>query len=188
LFTIFFFNETASVLKYIGVVLAVCAVVFISMNGDKKAKGLSVIQLVLTLVLFFGSGFLDSLLKYVDKTQLTDADKNPFLISGFLTAGVFGLIALIYLYFTKNFSKHFNYKCILAGICIGIPNYFSIWCLLKVLGIYANAGSTIIPINNMGIVVFSSLVALLFFNEKLSKIQWGGLALAIISISLILIG
>ena len=71
---------------------------------------------------------------------------------------------------------------------IGVPNYFSIWCLLQVLKQYADNSSAIIPINNMGIVLFSAIVAWLLFRERLSAINWAGILLALGAIALIAYG
>ena len=48
--------------------------------------------------------------------------------------------------------------------------------------------SASIPVNNMGIVLFSTLVAWLLFKEALSKINWLGIALAMVAIYFIAFG
>ncbi|MGN6494414.1 MAG: hypothetical protein ACTHLE_20650, partial [Agriterribacter sp.] len=60
-----------------------------------------------------------------------------------------------------------------------------IWCLVKVLKDYSSNSSAIIPINNIGIVLTSAVVAWLLFKEKLSAINWMGILLAVIAIALI---
>jgi uncharacterized membrane protein len=77
---------------------------------------------------------------------------------------------------------------VIAGICIGIPNYFSIWCLVHFLQDSPWETSASLPVNNMGIVLFSTLVAALLFKEKLSNINWTGIALSAIAIYLIAFG
>jgi uncharacterized membrane protein len=85
-------------------------------------------------------------------------------------------------------KMQFSYKALLAGIIIGIPNYFSIWFLGKVIAAYKDNSSAIIPINNMGIVLFSAVAAWVLFKEKLSFINWMGIGLAIAAIGLIAYG
>ena len=82
----------------------------------------------------------------------------------------------------------FQLKNLLAGILIGIPNYFSIWCLVHFLqeGIWPSSAS--IPVNNMGIVLFSSVTAWILFKERLSKVNWIGIVLSLIAIYLIAFG
>jgi uncharacterized membrane protein len=82
----------------------------------------------------------------------------------------------------------FAFKHLLAGVLIGVPNYFSIWCLVKFLKISPWQSSASIPVNNMGIVLFSSLVAWLLFKERLSIINWIGILFSILAIYLIAFG
>jgi drug/metabolite transporter (DMT)-like permease len=53
-----------------------------------------------------------------------------------------------------------------------------------VLGEYEGNSSAIFPIVNIGIVLFSTLVAFFAFREKLSKLNWAGIALAVAAILL----
>lgn len=97
-----------------------------------------------------------------------------------------GLLVLMYQYKTRKLFFHTNQ--VLAGICIGIPNYFSIWCLVQFLQDSPWETSASIPVNNMGIVLFSTLVAAILFKEKLSAINWAGIVLSAIAIYLIAFG
>jgi len=78
--------------------------------------------------------------------------------------------------------EKFDKRAIPAGILIGVPNYFSLWTLVKVLSANQGNSSAIFPIINIGIVLFSTMVAYFLFREKLSKLNWMGIALAIASI------
>jgi uncharacterized membrane protein len=126
------------------------------------------------------------MIKYVETTFVNNNNQNAYLISSFAAAATIGSIRLL-IGFTGG-SMKFEPKAVLAGIIIGVPNYFSIWCLMRVLKAYAGNSSAIIPINNMGIVLFSTLAAFLFFNEKLSKLNWLGIVLSIAAIALIAYG
>jgi uncharacterized membrane protein len=59
---------------------------------------------------------------------------------------------------------------------------------MKVLKQYAGNSSAIFPIINMGIVLFSALMAMLLFKEHLSKINWVGVILSLAAIALIAFG
>ena len=59
---------------------------------------------------------------------------------------------------------------------------------MLVLKQYAGNSSAIIPINNMGIVLFSALAAWLLFKEKLSVTNWLGILLSAVAIALIAFG
>jgi uncharacterized membrane protein len=59
---------------------------------------------------------------------------------------------------------------------------------MRVLKKFSNNSSAIIPINNMGIVLFSAVMAWMIFKERLSIINWVGIALALGAIALIAYG
>jgi drug/metabolite transporter (DMT)-like permease len=117
---------------------------------------------------------------------VTEENKNAYLISGFLSAASIGSVLLLVQYITGK--QKFAFKNLVAGILIGIPNYFSIWCLVRFLKQSPWQSSASIPVNNMGIVLFSSVVAWLVFKEKLSKVNWLGIVLSLVAIYLIAFG
>lgn len=189
LFSIFLYGEKVTILKVAGIVLALTAVVFTSYpKGNKEPSGQMFEKKLLWLpvILFLGSGLLDTMIKYVEATHLNPANQNAYLISAFLVAGIVGLWVMLWAIFTGKME--WDYRSLAAGIMIGVPNYFSIWCLVRVLKQYSNNSTAIIPVNNMGIVLFSTIMAMLFFKEQLSRINWLGIVLAVLSIAMIAFG
>ena len=59
---------------------------------------------------------------------------------------------------------------------------------MRALKGYTGNSSAVIPINNMGIVLISAMVAWLVFKEKLSLINWMGIVLSLAAIALIAFG
>ena len=191
IFSLYLYNETSTLLKIAGIILALLAVLLTCWphkhHQTSTAKNISNVMLVLLpTVLFFGSGLLDTMIKYIEQMYLDASNNNAYLITSFAMAATAGLIILGIMLLTGR--EKFDYRSIIAGICIGIPNYFSIWCLLQVLKQYAGNSSAIIPINNMGIVLFSAVVAFIVFKERLSTKNWIGILLSIAAIALIAYG
>jgi drug/metabolite transporter (DMT)-like permease len=186
-FSLYLYNEAASWLKIVGIICALVAVVLTCLPANKElVKSKRKLLFVLPVVLFLGSGLLDTMIKYVEH-QFLDADNvNDYLITAFSVAAALGLITLSILVLTKK--QQFNWKSVLIGAAIGIPNYFSIWFLMRVLKIFANNSSAIIPINNMGIVLFSAVMAWILFKERLSLVNWIGIILSLGAIALIAYG
>jgi drug/metabolite transporter (DMT)-like permease len=192
-FSIFLYNEQAAIIKIAGVLLALVAVVLtlfpdntISTNSTQTASGFRIQKIVLPLIVFVSTGLLDTLIKFVEQHFITQSNNDQYLISAFSVAFMLGFLFLLVQLGLKKMV--FQPKSVLVGFMIGIPNYFSIWCLMKVLKHYGDISSVIIPVNNMGIVLFSALVAWIFFKEKLSRINWVGIVLAVISIMMIAFG
>lgn len=188
--SIYLYNEPSTVLKVVGIVLALLAVVLtvLPSHGETAShKHLTRALLFgLPAVIFVGSGALDTMIKYVEHSYINESNNNEYLITAFASAAIAGLLTLAFLLVSGR--AKFDPRSIFAGLLIGVPNYFSIWCLLHVLKLYAGRSSAIIPINNMGIVLFSSVVAWLLFKEHLTRINWLGILLSLGAIALIAFG
>jgi len=77
-----------------------------------------------------------------------------------------------------------QFKNILGGIALGIPNYGSSYYFLRALNYSGLDKSVFFPIVSIGVVLFSSISAVIFFKEKLSTVNVIGLVLAAIAIVL----
>lgn len=188
--SVYLYGESVAGWKLAGVILAMAAVILTCYPSRKKQNesGGATHKWVylLPVILFLGSGLLDALINHVQQQYVTEENKNAYLISGFLSAAVIGFCVLLFQYVTGK--QKFAFRHLLAGIIIGIPNYFSIWCLVRFLKESPWQSSASIPVNNMGIVLFSSVVAWILFKEKLSKINWAGIVLSLLAIYLIAFG
>lgn len=182
IFAFFIYDDKISITKIAGIIIALLAV-YLSTPTSKKVDQQK-ISLLLPFVIFIGSGLLDTFLNYSTITHELDRYKlTPyFAASSFSIAAIIGFFILIYRFFA--FQRKLKYKNIIAGIALGVPNYGSIYFLLKSLH-EIKESSYVFPINNMGIVALTSILALLIFKEKLSSVNWLGVFLALISISFI---
>ena len=68
---------------------------------------------------------------------------------------------------------------------MGIPNYYSIYYLLKALQTKGLESSTLFTINNVAIVTLTTIFGLVLFKERLFAKNWIGIAIAIISIIIV---
>lgn len=187
LFAIHYYGDTANWINYVGIVLALTAVAFTCWPHKQiEGSSLPVMQgwmLLIPAGLFLGSGMLDTLITYTERNFLNASNKDAYLILTFNVAGVIGLLLLLIRLITKK--ERFHWKALAGGIAIGIPNYFSIQTLMMALDQYAGLASFVMPVVNIGIVLFSTVVAYYIFKEKLSKLNWTGIILSIIAILLL---
>jgi len=188
--SVYLYHETVRGWKLFGVILALIAVILTcyqprNKSNEKKEEN-GKWKYILPVALFLGSGLLDALINHVQQTYVTVENSNASLISGFFSAAIIGTLYLEYQYMIGK--QVFSFKNVLAGILIGIPNYFSIWCLMHFLKQSPWQSSASIPVNNMGIVLFSSVVAWILFKERLSAINWVGILLSIVAIYFIAFG
>jgi drug/metabolite transporter (DMT)-like permease len=168
-------------LRLLGVILALISVVMVTyrksrVDTDKR-------YLLLPVLIFFGSGFLDTFFKYAQTHLIAEDEFGIFSSSLFLMAATVGTVVMVIRRFTSG--AVLEPKSIVAGVLLGIPNYFSIHFLLQALNIPQLPSTQVFPINNTGIVLLSTLLAILLFKESLTKLNWAGIACSVVAIALI---
>lgn len=180
---IFLYDESVTVLKIAGLVIAVAAVYLTSISPAKEPGVKKTNLLWLPALVFLGSGIIDALVNHAN-TGLVPKAVIPFFISlSFLVAGVIGVFLVTYRVLRKG--ETFQSKSIVAGLILGIPNYFSLYGISRALDSDILESSALYPVNNMGIVVLAALGALVLFKEKIMPVNWFGIALSIGAIALI---
>ena len=110
-------------------------------------------------------------------------DVSIFSGSLFGIAAIFALIILLGKAIKKR--EPFGIRNIIAGIVLGVPNYFSIIFLIKALQTEGFESSTLFTINNVGIVIVSTIIGILLFKEQFSTKNKIGVALAILGIVIV---
>ncbi len=174
---IFLFSESLHWGEVLGIGLAFPA---LYLSVDKEARG-SATQGSLPLIIFLGSGLLDTLLAYTSHHYLPTADEYfRFSVVTFATAAAAG--GLFMLFSSSASTGYRQGRSVLAGLILGVPNYFSIYFLVRLLQSGWMEKSAVIPVNNIGIVLITGLIGGLAFRENTHPRQWGGLALAALSI------
>lgn len=182
LFGILYYGESANYIKVLGIILALIAVYLASIKkGHTTVKKQS--NLLFPLLVFLGSGTIDTSLKFIETTYVKEGGVPIFSATIFAFAFLFGILILIYKIYKREFI--FQFKNVLGGILLGIPNYFSIVYLLKALSADGMESSTAFTVNNVGIVVLSTFFGLLIFKEKLSAKNWLGVLVAVLSVYLV---
>ncbi len=169
-------------MKFIGVLLALLAVYFVSVKSKDFLK-LNKRDLILPLLVLLGSGIIDTTIKFLEEAYVAENDISIFSATIFLSAAILGFGILIYNSFKGTLK--FEFKNVIGGIALGIPNYFSIFFLIKALRSDILESSGIFAINNVSIVTLSTIAGIILFKEKLLPKNWLGIGLAILSIVLI---
>lgn len=176
-FGLYVYNESVSFQKIAGIILALVAVYLTSI----KSKENSVVTkaLYLPILLFFGSGVIDTSINY-----FAPDDKIP-LFSALIFGAAFCIGSTILVFRALKFKSVFNIRSLPLGITLGLVNYASIYFLLKALRVDGLESSTLFTVNNVSIVAISTLVGLLMFREQISIKNCLGIGLALISIVLV---
>lgn len=181
IFGVILYQEKLSAFQITGVLLAFVAVYLTSLK--ERSIAISKKDLLLPILVFLGSGIIDTSIKYFEEQHLTSNEVPIF------SAMIFGFAALSGCIFIgiRSIKKplKINLKNVLGGIALGIPNYFSVYFLVRALRIEGFGSSAIFTLNNVAVVLFSTILGILLFKEKLNLKNWGGVAVALLSIILV---
>lgn len=180
-FGVLLFDEKLGIAKIMGIILALVAVYFTSKKEEGNISDTK--NLLYPVLVFFGAGAIDTSLNVLQNDYLPENEISLFSSHTFLMAFFVGILLVGITAFKKNMK--INGKNILAGIILGIPNYFSLYYLIKMLDSNVFESSTIFTIHNVAIVMVSTLVGILFFKEKISLRNGMGITMALIAILLV---
>ena len=184
IYAIIVFNESFGLTKFLAIVLAIAAVVLINLPFKRpvpKLDGTPVWVFLLPIGLFLVNGIIETMLFHIEAARITTS-ANLDMITGIFAGAL--ITGIIFGLFRDGLSFFiFKKKTLLAGLGLGLPNYFSIYFLLKLLGSGWD-GSVAVPLNNVGVLCLAALLGLVIFREQLTRYKAAGLVLAIISVIL----
>lgn len=168
------FKEEFNSYKVIGLIIGFIALLFILRKQSTNDQN----KWIYPAAVFLGFGIVDILFK-----QIALYTALPYTTSLFIVFDIALAVSLLVVVYDVVLKKvNLNSKNILFGALVGIFNFGNILFYLKAHKAFAENPSTVFAGMNMGVIVLGSLVGLLFFKEKLSKINFFGIALALIAI------
>ncbi len=175
----FIFEENYSELKYYGIAVGFLAIILTLYR--KSTAEVRYDNLLYPLLVFIGFGVIDVSFKLISQYTALPYTTSLFLI--FCIAFVLSLVYILYLSLVKRTKLQLiNFIC---GCVLGLFNFGNILFYMKAHRAMANDPSTVFAAMNMGVIICGSLIGILIFKEKLSKLNYLGLALALLAILLI---
>lgn len=176
---ILLFQETLGWQVAIGIILALVALVLVVGGGNQSVENNKGTRWVLPILIFFGTGTGDILMKLNE--QRNHADDMSFMIAFiYLISMLFGIILVSY-ELIRGKSKWQN-KSIIGGVALGVINFFSTYCIFQAMRCFDNV--ILFPIYNIGVVSLTALIGWLVFKERLTWKNYLGLAIALIAVIL----
>lgn len=176
--SLFVFNEELEAVRYIGIILALGALLLmVPKIKKKKISGIS--DAWLPVLIFLMTGAADTGLKVYEQLFESVLSEDLFVAGVFFISFLTGLGILI-----KRNQLHFTFKEIGYGIATGVVNLYSSIFLIYALKLMP--GSVVFPIVNVSLVILGALIGVWIWKDKPSVKQWSGLAIAIISIILLI--
>ena len=168
-------EETKATL-FLGIILLLISLVLTNLEG-KQEKKITLKWIILVLIASVGNGAC-SVIQKAQQINCNQMYKSEFMIIALIiTVAVIGIFALL------NEKKEITYNLkhgvkwyLICGIANGIVNY-----LVIVLSGRMDA-SLMFPIISSGGIILTALVSIFIYKEKLSKQQYVGFVLGILSI------
>jgi drug/metabolite transporter (DMT)-like permease len=181
---ILFYKEPVSFQIVLGILLGIFSLFLLTYSPANAIQSSGKLNLLFPILVWIGSGFCDSTVQLANKLFSTFSQNGYFTFITFMSASIVGMS------YTFVFKKQrIDFKSLIGGLALGIPNYFSIYFLFKCLEHlkldYQIESGRILTINNILIVITSLVIGLLAFREKLNKINVLGIIIALMAIYLI---
>jgi drug/metabolite transporter (DMT)-like permease len=175
-------SDHATLPKVAAIILAVSGVVLASLQDGPvkigpRALAWPILLLLLCTVVDFG-------LAWLSKGVTTDNDLTLFSTLSFLMACGVGTLLLLVQVLRKKIT--FGKKELVAGVALGLINFGSIYFLIRTYDSGILPRSTILQVNNLGVVLAGAVIAVIVFGEKLSRRNLAGIALSVLALLLLL--
>lgn len=167
-------GESVNLLKTGGLLFGFLSVFLAAGSRIKVSKW------ALPLLVFLCTGLIDASFKLFQIWGLTDAQFPGFIVTIFGFAFLAGSIHHI-----AQPERMINRMSLISGIVLGLANLGTVYFILKALAQPGWESSIVFPLNNFGIVLASTLVAIVLFGEKPVLATKLSLCAAIMSIVLL---
>lgn len=173
-FSALFFAEIPDVLQWIGIALTLITIIVFgqSMKSD-KSKEWNAESIFYIFLLFLVLGLNDFAMKVFREWQ-PGGDRGQFLLFLFGTAAIFTWTLVLT---RKKKIKLFDLG---LGLFLGIPNMYASYFLIDAL--HQLPGIVVYPLVNVSIIGFTVLGGIWIWKEKINRLGWLSLGLAVISI------
>ncbi|WP_145854290.1 DMT family transporter [Pedobacter suwonensis] len=173
----FLFKEDFNQFKVIGLAIGFVAIVLTFLRkSDHQKTGKK--SLLYPIMVFVGFGVIDVLFK-----QIALYKELPYTASLFTVFGLAFIVSIILVIAMvvagKTKLQLINVVC---GFILGLFNFGNILFYMKAHKALANNPSTVFAAMNLGVIIVGTLIGLIVFKEKLSKLNYAGIILAIAAV------
>jgi len=175
----FIFKEDFNQLKFIGLCAGFLAIILTFVRKSEHHSKSN--NWYYPVIVFLGFGVIDVLFKQVALHKELPYTTSLFVV--FCLAFLVSLIIVLIMVISKKTKIQLvNVGC---GLILGLFNFGNILFYLKAHKALSSNPSTVFASMNLGVIVVGTLIGIIVFKEKLSKLNYFGIALAICAVVLI---
>ncbi|MCX2585682.1 DMT family transporter [Pedobacter sp. MR22-3] len=172
----FIFKEGFNEYKIIGLAIGFLAIILTFIRkSDQEAQSK---QWVYPIAVFIGFGVIDVLFKQIALYKALPYTTSLFTV--FALAFIVSILLVFFMVITKKTKLQLvNLAC---GLILGCFNFGNILFYMKAHKALSENPSTVFAAMNMGVIVVGSLIGIIIFKEKLSKLNYIGIFLALVAV------
>ena len=169
--------ELLEVRQWIGVI-TVFGALFLLLPNKRKMIREPLSAAWLLVLLFIGTGLGDGSLKIFEVDFSSHLTKEQFMGTVFVSSMLIGFIVIL-----ATGKLKFTRQEVWMGVLIGIPNLYSAIFLIEALELMN--GAVVYSTVNILTVLGATILGMVRWGDRLTKVQWAGIIVTIISIILL---
>jgi drug/metabolite transporter (DMT)-like permease len=177
------YGDSLNVVKVVGLAAALMALYLCTAPDGRLPSDRSLSIKLLPPLVFLAFGCYFTIIKYAQVHYLNESTYHPYVMAGFL----FAFLTSVIIGAARKLLvvRHFRIGHALAGVLLGAVNYIAVYALIKMLALAGWQSSQLYPIYSVGVVGVSTLLAIILFGERLSKMRAVGLFVGLVSVALL---
>jgi drug/metabolite transporter (DMT)-like permease len=176
------YGDSFNAVKTVGLAAALSSLYLCTAPGQDFGVTRAWLRRLLPILVFLMFGCHFTLLKFTQARYLDTSSYHVYVTTSFFFAFVTSVAIGLARIRTRVGVRSGD---LIAGGVLGLINYGAIYFLVKVLSLEGWQSSQLFPIYSVGVVSVSSLLAMILFKERLSRLKTFGLVVGLMAVALL---
>jgi drug/metabolite transporter (DMT)-like permease len=176
------YGDSFDALKTVGLAAALSSLYLCTTTGQDFGITRAWLRRLLPILVFIMFGCHFTLLKFTQARYLDSSSYHVYVTTSFF----FAFVASVAMGLARIRPRvGVRSGDLIAGGVLGLINYGAIYFLVKVLSLEGWQSSQLFPIYSVGVVSVSSILAMILFKERLSRLKTFGLVVGLMAVALL---
>jgi drug/metabolite transporter (DMT)-like permease len=176
------YGDSFNAVKTVGLAAALSSLYLCTATAQDFGVTRVWLRRLLPILVFFMFGCHFTLLKFTQARYLDSSSYHLYVTTSFFFAFVTSVAIGLARIPTRVGVRSGD---LIAGGVLGLINYGAIYFLVKLLSLEGWQSSQLFPIYSVGVVSVSSLLAMILFKERLSRLKTFGLVVGLMAVALL---
>lgn len=178
LYGLIFFNESVSPFFYVGILLLVISLALINMKGKKEEDGKIGFKWLVTAGLAFLTNGVCTIIMNVQQKNFSGQYKNEFMIPALLLSAV--IFSVMFAVKERRDATKLLRSGTFPAAFGGTMHFVTNLSVLFLVGLLP--ASLTYPLISAGGIILTYLISVLIYREKLSRLQFAGFIMGVVSV------